>query len=86
MTRFASPKAATSMYSRAYKATVTIPPLAWVVALLLVPYAMLFCYSFWSVSPLQTIVHSWTLDNYRQLLEKPLYAEVFLRSVRIAGS
>ena len=74
------------MYSRTYKATVTIPPLAWVVALLLVPYAMLFCYSFWSVSPLQTIVHSWTLDNYRQLLEKPLYAEVFLRSVRIAGS
>jgi spermidine/putrescine transport system permease protein len=74
------------MYSRAYKATVTIPPLAWVVALLLVPYAMLFCYSFWSVSPLQTIVHSWTLDNYRQLLEKPLYVEVFLRSVRIAGS
>jgi spermidine/putrescine transport system permease protein len=74
------------MYSRAYKASVTIPPLAWVVALLLVPYAMLFCYSFWSVSPLQTIVHSWTLDNYRQLLEKPLYAEVFLRSVRIAGS
>jgi spermidine/putrescine transport system permease protein len=56
------------------------------VALLLVPYAMLFCYSFWSVSPLQTIVHSWTLDNYRQLLEKPLYVEVFLRSVRIAGS
>ena len=74
------------MYSRAYKATVTIPPLAWVVALLLIPYAMLFCYSFWLVSPLQTIVHSWTLDNYRQLLAKPLYAEVFLRSVRIAGS
>jgi spermidine/putrescine transport system permease protein len=74
------------VYSRAYKATVTIPPLVWVVVLLLVPYAMLFCYSFWSLSPLQTIVHSWTLDNYRQLLQKPLYAEVFLRSVRIAGS
>ncbi|MGA8037710.1 MAG: ABC transporter permease [Candidatus Acidiferrales bacterium] len=74
------------MYSRAYKSAVTIPPLLWVVALLLVPYAMLFCYSFWSVSPLQTIVHTWTLENYRQLLERPLYVEVFLRSVRIAGS
>jgi spermidine/putrescine transport system permease protein len=74
------------MYSRAYKSAVTLPPLFWVVALLLIPYAMLFCYSFWSVSSLQTIVHSRTLDNYRTLLQKPLYIEVFLRSVRIAGS
>jgi spermidine/putrescine transport system permease protein len=74
------------MYSRAYKSAVALPPLLWVVALLLIPYAMLFCYSFWSVSSLQTIVHSWNLDNYRQLLQKPLYVEVFLRSARIAGS
>ena len=74
------------MYSRAYKSVVTLPPLLWVVALLLVPYAMLFCYSFWSVSSLQTIIHTWNLDNYRQLFAKPLYAEVFFRSVRIALS
>jgi spermidine/putrescine transport system permease protein len=74
------------MYSRTYKSVVTLPPLLWVVALLLIPYAMLFCYSFWSVSSLQTIIHTWNLDNYRQLFAKPLYAEVFLRSVRIAGS
>jgi spermidine/putrescine transport system permease protein len=74
------------MYSRAYKSVVTLPPLLWVVALLLIPYAMLFCYSFWSVSSLQTIVHTWNLDNYRQLFAKPLYAEVFFRSVRIAAS
>jgi spermidine/putrescine transport system permease protein len=74
------------MYSRAYKSVVTLPPLLWVVALLLIPYAMLFCYSFWSVSSLQTIVHIWNLDNYRQLFAKPLYAEVFFRSVRIAAS
>jgi spermidine/putrescine transport system permease protein len=74
------------MYSRAYKSAVTLPPLLWVVALLLIPYAMLFCYSFWSLSSLQTIVHTWNLDNYRQLLTKPLYAQVFFRSVRIAAS
>jgi spermidine/putrescine transport system permease protein len=74
------------MYSRTYKSAVTLPPLLWVVALLLIPYAMLFCYSFWSVSSLQTIVHTWNLDNYRQLFAKPLYAEVFFRSVRIAAS
>ena len=38
------------MYSRAYKAGVTIPPLLWVTVFLLIPYAILFCYSFWSVS------------------------------------
>jgi spermidine/putrescine transport system permease protein len=74
------------MYSRTYKSVVTLPPLLWVVALLLIPYAMLFCYSFWSVSSLQTIIHSWNLENYRQLFAKPLYAEVFFRSVRIAAS
>ena len=41
--------------------------LLWVTVFLLVPYVLLFCYSFWSVSPSQEIVHSWTLDNYRQL-------------------
>ena len=53
------------MFSRAYRAAITAPPLLWVAVFLLIPYAILFCYSFWSVSSSQTIVHSWTLDNYR---------------------
>ena len=56
------------MFSRAYKAAVTLPPLMWVTVFLLVPYLLMFCYSFWSVSASQTIVHSWNLANYRQLL------------------
>jgi len=52
------------MFSRAYKTIVTVPPLAWVTVFLLLPYLLMFCYSFWSVSPAtQTIVHSWNLDN-----------------------
>ena len=39
------------MFSRAYKTVVTVPPLAWVAVFLLVPYLLMFCYSFWSVSP-----------------------------------
>ena len=58
------------MFSRAYRAAITVPPLLWVAVFLLVPYALLFCYSFWSVSSSQVIVHSWTLDNYRQLLRR----------------
>jgi len=74
------------MYSRAYKSAVTIPPLLWVTAFLLIPYAILFCYSFWSVSPMQTIVHNWNLQNYVQLVRNPIYFAVLFRSLRIAAA
>ena len=74
------------MYTRAYKSAVSIPPLLWVTIFLLVPYAILFCYSFWRVSPLQIIIHSWTLANYRELLSNHIYLEVLFRSMRIAGA
>ena len=73
------------MLSRAYKTAVTVPPLLWVALFLLGPYALLFCYSFWTVSPAQTIVHSWNLSNYRQLLTVPVYFETLLRSMWIAA-
>jgi spermidine/putrescine transport system permease protein len=74
------------MYTRAYKSVVTIPPLLWVTAFLLVPYALLFCYSFWSVSAQQTIVHNWNLQNYIQLIRNPTYLSVLFRSLRIAAA
>jgi spermidine/putrescine transport system permease protein len=73
------------MFSRAYRIAITVPPLAWVALFLLLPYAMLFCYSFWSVSASQQIVHSWTLDNYRQLLQVNVYGQTLFRSMWIAG-
>jgi spermidine/putrescine transport system permease protein len=72
------------MFSRLYKTAVTTPPLAWVAVFLLVPYLLMFCYSFWSVSPSQTILHSWNLANYKELVDKPVYAETLLRSMWIA--
>src|ERR1700758_1378928 len=74
------------MYTRAYKSAVTIPPLLWVTAFLLVPYALLFCYSFWSVSAQQTIVHNWNPQNYIQLIRNPTYLAVLFRSLRIAAA
>jgi len=73
------------MFSRAYRAAITWPPLLWVAVFLLVPYALLLCYSFWSVSPTQTIVHSWTLDNYRELLRVNVYLQTLFRSMWIAA-
>ena len=74
------------MYTRAYKSAITVPPLLWVTAFLLVPYALLFCYSFWTVSPQQTIVHNWTFQNYVQLVRNPIYLSVLFRSLRIAAA
>jgi spermidine/putrescine transport system permease protein len=73
------------MFSRAYRAAITLPPLLWVVVFLLIPYALLFCFSFWSVSPAQSIVHSWTLDNYHELLRVNVYLQTLFRSMWIAA-
>ena len=73
------------MFSRAYRAAITVPPLLWVAIFLLVPYALLFCYSFWSVSSSQVIVHSWSLDNYRELGRVNVYLQTLFRSMGIAA-
>lgn len=73
------------MFSRAYRMAVTVPPLVWVAVFLLVPYALMFCYSFWSVSPSQVIVHSWNTANYQEVLQKSVYWQTLLRSMWIAA-
>ena len=73
------------MFSRAYKAAVAVPPILWVAAFLLTPYLLLFCNSFWSVQGGQVIVHDWSGQNYAKLIHIPVYAQVLLRSMRIAG-
>jgi spermidine/putrescine transport system permease protein len=73
------------MFSRGYRAAVALPPLFWVTAFLLAPYALLFCYSFWRVTPAQIIENDWSLTNYRALFEQPIYTQVLLRSARIAS-
>jgi spermidine/putrescine transport system permease protein len=73
------------MFSRAYRAVITLPPLLWMTIFLLVPYGLLFCYSFWSVSLSQVIVHSWTPDNYRELFRVDVYLQTLFRSMWIAA-
>jgi spermidine/putrescine transport system permease protein len=73
------------MHSRTYKSVVAIPPLVWVCAFLIVPYAFLFCFSFWQVRA-GTVAHTWTLANYGQLVDNRVYLQVLFRSARIALS
>lgn len=74
------------MLSRAYRVAVTAPPVFWLFAFLLIPYAILFSYSFWSVSSAQAVVRNWSIQNYRELLHVPMYSTVLFRSMRIAGT
>ena len=76
---------ANRMFSRTYKLAIALPPLLWVAMFLLAPYALMFAYSFWSVSPMQMIVHSWSLTNYRELLSNNVYWQTLLRSAWIAA-
>jgi spermidine/putrescine transport system permease protein len=73
------------MYSRVYKTIVAMPPLLWIAIFLLLPYALMFAHSFWTVRE-GVLVHHWNLQNYRTLVDNPLYLSVFLRTLRIAGS
>ncbi|HET7150344.1 MAG TPA: ABC transporter permease [Candidatus Acidoferrum sp.] len=73
------------MYTRVYKWLVSIPPLFWVGAFLLLPYALMFAHSFWAVRE-GVIVHHWNWNNYKTLFTNPLYAEVLFRTMRIAAS
>jgi spermidine/putrescine transport system permease protein len=73
------------MYSRVYKTIVSAPPLLWVALFLLLPYALMFAHSFWTVRD-GFLVHQWNLQNYHKLLTNPLYVGVLLRTMRIAAS
>lgn len=73
------------MFSRAYKAAISIPPLLWVALFLLTPYVLMFCYSFWSVSAAGIVVPQWNTGNYHELLSKAVYPETLFRSMWIAA-
>jgi len=73
------------MYSRLYKALISVPPLLWVGLFLLLPYALMFAHSFWLVRD-GVIVHQWNFQNYAKLSQNPVYAEVLFRTARIAAS
>ena len=73
------------MFSRGYRTAITVPPVLWVSLFLLLPYTLMFAYSFWSVSSTQQIVHTWSFENYRELLTRDVYWQTLLRSMWIAA-
>jgi spermidine/putrescine transport system permease protein len=74
-----------NMYTRMYKALISLPPMFWVAVFLLLPYALMFAHSFWTVRD-GVILREWSTQNYAKLFQNPLYLDVLFRTMRIAGS
>jgi spermidine/putrescine transport system permease protein len=60
------------------------PGLAWLVALLVVPCAVVFAFSFFERGTYGGIDYVFTLENYGRAVD-PLYLSIFLTSARIAA-
>jgi len=62
-------------------------PLAWMLLVYVVALAALLITSLWSVDSLSSeIDRSWTLDNFRTLLENEVYRHVTARTVGVAAA
>ncbi len=63
--------------------TLISPPLIYALVMLAAPLAMVITFSFWTQNYLD-IDHNLTLDNYREVLTKPIYQVLLWRSLRIS--
>ena len=76
-----------ALWRRAWlRATLTLsPPLAWFLVIYLASLALMLITAFWQVNPFtNTLVHSWTLANFRQLLTGT-YLSIIGRTVGMAA-
>jgi spermidine/putrescine transport system permease protein len=68
-----------------FKAALALPPLAWTLVFMFVPYAIMFTYSFYT-KKFPTFVADFQFGNYTALFQDIQYRQVFLRTLKIAGS
>jgi putative spermidine/putrescine transport system permease protein len=68
------------------RATLTLtPPLAWFLVIYLASLAVMLVTAFWTVNPFtNTLVHSWTLANFRELFTGT-YLTIIARTVLMAA-
>ncbi len=62
-----------------------LPPMAWFLLLYVAALAVLFVSAFWSVDVFTTkVVHTWSLDNFREIVTSSAWRRVITRTVVIA--
>lgn len=67
------------------RALLVIPGAMWLIAFGVAPLVILFLMSFWTSSIFGTTTDL-TLDNYRVIMEDPIYFQILLQTLRIAIS
>lgn len=60
------------------------PPFFYALALMAVPLAAIFLFSFWT-QDFMTVDMTFTLDNYREIAEKPIYTALLQRSLYVSA-
>jgi putative spermidine/putrescine transport system permease protein len=61
-------------------------PVAWLVVVYLGSLFVLLLAAVWNVDPFTSqVVHTYTLDNLRRIVDEPVYREVAWRTIRMAG-
>jgi len=67
-------------------AALLLPPLGWMVVLYLASLALLFVYAFWSLDSFTgKVVHTWSLANFREIVNNATYRTIALRTIGIAA-
>jgi putative spermidine/putrescine transport system permease protein len=62
-------------------------PLSWFVLIYLAALVILFVSALWSVESFTgNLVHTWTLDNFKTLVDVPAYRTIALRTIGIAAA
>ncbi|MFI0906457.1 ABC transporter permease [Streptomyces sioyaensis] len=71
--------------ARARLAALLAPPLLWLILAYLGSLAVLLLSAFWTTDPFTSdVVHSFTADNFREIVTDPVYRTVALRTLGIA--
>lgn len=71
--------------ARARLAALLAPPLLWLILAYLGSLAVLLLSAFWTTDPFTSdVVHSFTAENFREVLTDPVYRTVALRTLGIA--
>jgi putative spermidine/putrescine transport system permease protein len=61
-------------------------PLAWFLLIYIAALFVLFISAFWSLDSFTgKVVHSWTLENFREVFSNPTYRTIALRTIGIAA-
>jgi putative spermidine/putrescine transport system permease protein len=87
--RSARRRASAALFRRGWlRATLLLSaPAAWFLLIYLAALAILFVSAFWSVDSFTgDVVHSWSLDNFKTIVESPTYRTIALRTIGIAAA